>query len=75
MSDTPVQAAAALEAAGYRVLWRRVHTTAEGVALSDAVTGPVVGTIVDILLGSPDAYLFVADPADPASRSPGPPHC
>ena len=73
----PTEAAASLEAAGYNVFWRRVHTAADGTTLNDIVSQPPAGVIADIALDTVrgEAYIFVADPADPAAHSRSSPHC
>jgi hypothetical protein len=76
-SESPTEAAAALEAAGYQVFWRHVHTAPDGTTYNDVVSQPPSGVTADIALDRArgDAYVFVADPTDPAAHARGSPHC
>jgi hypothetical protein len=64
-----------LEAAGHEVIWRAVHTQADGTTVADAVTEPPPGVVVDIVFSEEGAFVFVALEDDPAAQSPGPVSC
>lgn len=76
-SKTPGDASLELQAAGYRVNWRVVHTSPDGTLFTDLSTQPPSGLIVDIGLDRErgEAFIFAADPSDPAAKDVGPPRC
>jgi hypothetical protein len=72
---TPEQAGAAIAAAGMPVNWRFQHTLADGTTVADLVTTVPDGVVVDVLINGGQAFVFVADPADPAAERSDQPTC
>jgi hypothetical protein len=75
VKKTPHDASAALTTAGFQISWRSVHTTSDGTAVADVVTAMPAGQIIDVILDGSNATVFVAEPQDPAAKSPEPPTC
>jgi hypothetical protein len=75
LGASPSHAAELLEAAGYLVSWRTVHTNSDGTSAADVVASPPQGIVVDIILDRPQALIFVTTPEDLAAVSPPPLTC